>query len=93
MSIPLEEKMSTKMVCDSKETSKISRKPIAKGKPEGLTVNCPKCKQSVPWAPSSHHRPFCSQRCQLVDLGAWASESYKIPNNPLTGHIFFEEQN
>jgi endogenous inhibitor of DNA gyrase (YacG/DUF329 family) len=31
------------------------------------------------WAPESPYRPFCSERCKLIDLGAWASESYRIP--------------
>jgi endogenous inhibitor of DNA gyrase (YacG/DUF329 family) len=33
----------------------------------------------VEWSPASRWRPFCSQRCKLIDLGAWASESYRIP--------------
>lgn len=46
------------------------------------TVACPVCgKKSVfePWNPS---RPFCSERCRTMDLGAWASESYRIPAKP-----------
>jgi hypothetical protein len=31
------------------------------------------------WGPQSPFRPFCSERCKLLDLGAWASESYRIP--------------
>jgi len=26
-------------------------------------------------------RPFCSERCRLIDLGQWASENYRIPDN------------
>jgi endogenous inhibitor of DNA gyrase (YacG/DUF329 family) len=33
----------------------------------------------VAWSPDSAHRPFCSERCKLIDLGAWAEESYRIP--------------
>jgi len=46
------------------------------------TVACPVCgKKSVfePWNPS---RPFCSERYRTMDLGAWASESYRIPAKP-----------
>jgi len=43
------------------------------------TVNCPQCGKSVPWSRESIHRPFCSERCKLIDLGAWAEESYRIP--------------
>jgi len=32
----------------------------------------------VTWGPGSPFRPFCSQRCKLVDLGAWADERYRI---------------
>ena len=31
------------------------------------------------WEGSSPYRPFCSQRCKMIDLGAWATESYRIP--------------
>jgi endogenous inhibitor of DNA gyrase (YacG/DUF329 family) len=42
-------------------------------------VNCPKCGKPVEWSPTNRHRPFCSERCRVIDLGAWASESYRIP--------------
>ena len=41
-------------------------------------VSCPTCGKPVPWTPESRWRPFCSERCKLIDLGAWASESYCI---------------
>lgn len=44
-----------------------------------LTVNCPICKTSVPWGPDSPFKPFCSERCKLIDLGDWASEKHAIP--------------
>lgn len=40
---------------------------------------CPTCKKPVRWAPSNPYRPFCSKRCRLIDFGAWANESHKIP--------------
>lgn len=43
-----------------------------------LTVDCPTCKKKVPWNNESPHRPFCSDRCRLIDLGEWASEKHKI---------------
>lgn len=43
------------------------------------TVACPHCQTPVPWTPESRFRPFCSERCRLIDLGAWASERYAIP--------------
>ena len=42
-------------------------------------VNCPQCGASVVWDPANPYRPFCSERCKLIDLGAWATESYRIP--------------
>lgn len=44
-----------------------------------LEVNCPTCSKKVVWNTDSKFRPFCSERCQQIDLGAWASESYSIP--------------
>ncbi|WP_424193933.1 DNA gyrase inhibitor YacG [Ampullimonas aquatilis] len=45
-------------------------------------VNCPQCGDSVEWTPENRYRPFCSKRCKLIDLGAWASESYSVPATP-----------
>jgi uncharacterized protein len=47
--------------------------------PEARIVHCPQCGKPVEWTPESKFRPFCSQRCKDIDLGAWASESYRIP--------------
>jgi endogenous inhibitor of DNA gyrase (YacG/DUF329 family) len=44
-------------------------------------VRCPTCGRSVEWSESSPWRPFCSERCKLIDLGAWASEQHAIPGN------------
>jgi endogenous inhibitor of DNA gyrase (YacG/DUF329 family) len=43
-------------------------------------VKCPTCKRPVEWSPESPYRPFCSDRCRLVDLGAWFSEKHRIPD-------------
>ena len=42
-------------------------------------VNCPQCGKPVPWTGESRYRPFCSERCKTIDLGAWASEAYRAP--------------
>lgn len=42
------------------------------------TVRCPICNAGVAWNDSAHWRPFCSQRCKQIDLGAWASDRYTI---------------
>jgi len=42
-------------------------------------VVCPKCRKPVKWE-GNDYRPFCSERCQLLDLGAWAEGGYSIPD-------------
>ncbi len=42
-------------------------------------VNCPHCGRPALWGPANRFRPFCSERCKLIDLGAWANENYVIP--------------
>ena len=44
-----------------------------------LIVGCPTCGASVEWGSHSPWRPFCSERCKLTDLGAWAAEKYRVP--------------
>jgi uncharacterized protein len=41
-------------------------------------VACPGCGAPVEWTPASRWRPFCSERCKVVDVGAWASEAYRV---------------
>lgn len=42
-------------------------------------VDCPTCGTKVSWVETSLFRPFCSERCKQIDLGAWAEEKYAIP--------------
>ena len=42
-------------------------------------VRCPQCGGAAEWSAANRFRPFCSERCRLIDLGAWASESYRVP--------------
>jgi endogenous inhibitor of DNA gyrase (YacG/DUF329 family) len=44
------------------------------------TVKCPTCQKQVEWLTSSAFRPFCSDRCRLIDLGDWASDKHAIPD-------------
>lgn len=44
-------------------------------------VNCPTCEKEVVWSAESKYRPFCSERCQLIDLGEWANEEKRIAGN------------
>ena len=43
-----------------------------------MIVKCPTCGKPVPWGKESPYRPFCSERCKLIDLGQWASGVYVI---------------
>jgi len=47
------------------------------------TVSCPTCQRPVEWSPAAPNRPFCSERCKLIDLGAWASEKHAIPGEEI----------
>ncbi len=46
-----------------------------------MKVKCPTCQTDVVWSPESEYRPFCSKKCQLIDLGEWASEE-KVISTP-----------
>ena len=41
-------------------------------------VPCPQCGAPALFAPANPWRPFCGERCKMIDLGAWASESYRV---------------
>lgn len=43
-----------------------------------MKIRCPICKRMTTWE-ENPWRPFCSERCKLIDLGAWASDDYTIP--------------
>lgn len=42
-------------------------------------VHCPICRTRVRWE-ETPYRPFCSERCRLIDLGAWIEERYRVPD-------------
>ncbi|TMA69367.1 MAG: DNA gyrase inhibitor YacG [Deltaproteobacteria bacterium] len=45
-------------------------------------VRCPTCRREVDWE-GNPCRPFCSERCRILDLAAWADERYRIPGEPV----------
>jgi len=49
-------------------------------------VQCPTCRKPVVWQ-DNPYRPFCSERCRLIDLGAWATESYRIPGEHMADTV------
>ncbi len=56
-----------------------------------LKVSCPTCAKEVVWQPESTYRPFCSKRCQLIDLGEWADEGHKI-SQPIQAETMLTEE-
>ena len=57
------------------------------------TVNCPTCNAPVEWKSENTFRPFCCERCKLIDLGAWASEAHAIAGNDLEDDVFSADLN
>jgi endogenous inhibitor of DNA gyrase (YacG/DUF329 family) len=51
----------------------------AKAGPQKL-VRCPRCGGDSIYAPSNPYRPFCGERCKNIDLGAWAAEDFRMPD-------------
>jgi uncharacterized protein len=48
-----------------------------------LKLSCPTCKKDVFWNSDFPFKPFCCDRCRLIDLGEWASENHKIAGSSL----------
>jgi hypothetical protein len=42
------------------------------------TINCPHCGKKKTWTAENVFKPFCSERCKLIDLGGWAAEKYRV---------------
>lgn len=47
---------------------------------------CPQCQKPCEYSKENAYRPFCSERCKIIDLGAWASEGYRIPLSQQEGY-------
>lgn len=48
------------------------------------TVRCPTCARKSEYDKDNVSRPFCSERCKMIDLGAWASDQYSVAGDPAT---------
>jgi endogenous inhibitor of DNA gyrase (YacG/DUF329 family) len=56
-------------------------------------VKCPTCGKLTEYSSSNTFRPFCSERCKLIDLGQWADESYRIADdNDSNSDLLDQEQ-
>jgi hypothetical protein len=58
-----------------------THEPSARPATATRIVSCPQCGGDSIYAPSNPYRPFCSQRCKNIDFGAWADESFRVPEN------------
>lgn len=47
-----------------------------------MKITCPTCQKTSEYSANNPHRPFCSERCKLIDLGAWADEKHRVPGEP-----------
>lgn len=56
----------------------------ASSAPQGLQVRCPSCGVMHTYSTDNPYRPFCGKGCKAIDLGAWASESYRVEAKPTT---------
>jgi len=55
-------------------------------------VKCPQCGKMTVYSLENPSRPFCSERCRLIDLGAWADENYKIPTRNSSSDALTDEE-
>lgn len=52
---------------------------MMKERKRGPQVKCPQCKEKFNYY-DSEFRPFCSEKCKMIDLGHWLNESYSVPS-------------
>ena len=57
------------------------------------TVKCPNCHTSVAWLASNQFKPFCSERCKMIDFGEWIMEEKVIPGDLESGVSDSDELN
>ncbi|MBU28426.1 MAG: DNA gyrase inhibitor YacG [Flavobacteriales bacterium] len=53
-------------------------------------AKCPRCEKKVDLAAKNDYRPFCSEKCKLIDFGSWANEDNKI-SRPIKSEDFYED--
>jgi len=56
-----------------------------------MIVKCPTCEKEVEWNSEAKYRPFCSDRCKLIDLGQWAAEEHAIPGKGADEELMSEQ--
>tara|TARA_B100001027_G_scaffold34671_1_gene21266 strand:- start:116 stop:280 length:165 start_codon:yes stop_codon:yes gene_type:complete len=53
-------------------------------------IECPRCKKKISISNKNECRPFCSEKCKLIDFGTWANEE-NIISRPLKSEDFYED--
>ncbi len=53
-------------------------------------VACPTCQKKIAWSSEEKYRPFCSERCKLIDLGEWAAEKNVIAGKAIDAESEFD---
>lgn len=56
-------------------------------------LNCPTCAKKIEYTEQYPYRPFCSERCQLIDLGEWADEQHKIKGSSIYNDVLSNDLN
>lgn len=54
-------------------------------------LKCPTCQTEIEYSEKYPFRPFCSERCKLIDLGEWASENHKIKGNSIYDDVLSQD--
>ena len=55
-----------------------------------MTKTCPQCSKKADLSPTNIYRPFCSEKCKLIDFGSWANEENTI-SRPVKSEDFYED--
>ena len=55
-----------------------------------MKKDCPQCKKDTDLRSTNIYRPFCSEKCKLIDFGTWANEE-KIFSRPIESEDFYED--
>jgi endogenous inhibitor of DNA gyrase (YacG/DUF329 family) len=55
-------------------------------------VACPNCNKNVAWTAESRWKPFCSERCKMIDLGEWFEETNRISDDQESAQEFLSPE-
>ena len=56
-----------------------------------IEYNCPTCQKKTVYSKDNPYRPFCCERCKLIDLGEWANENHSIAGKSVAEEMFSED--